>query len=209
LPSSRYRTTAIIIVLLVMLLSPLLGAAACAQDVSNAIENYRVYANAAALDDKCTILKPDERAVLNVHRDGLVSLIGRTDRRFAATKKSALDSTSRSAAETAGCDGAGPEVRAVYEDTVAINLALNPSLLTIAMNVGERCKAMSAAENGTLMQAWSNVGADVVKNYSTSIRLKYLVHERSAEQAAEKVPCSSARNTVEVALKLARQLLHQ
>jgi hypothetical protein len=192
-----------------MLLLPFLAAAACAQDVSGAIENYRVYANAAALDDKCTILKSDERAVLNVHRDGLVSLIERTDRRFAGMKKPALDSASRSTAESTGCDGAGPEVRAVYEDTVALNLALNPSLLTIAMNVGERCKAMSAAENGTLMQAWNNAGADVVKNYSTSIRLKYLVHERSAEQAAEKVPCSGARSTVAVALKLARQLLHQ
>jgi hypothetical protein len=194
---------------LVTLFSPFLGAAACAQDVSNAIENYRVHANAAALDDKCKILKPDERAVLNTFRDGLVGFIGRADPRFASAKKPALDIASRSVAETAGCDHAGVEVRDAYEDTVATNLATNPALLTIVMNVGERCKAISAADNATLMQAWGNAGNDVVRNYSSSIRLKYIVHERAAEQAAEKVPCSDARRTIEVALKLARQLLHQ
>jgi hypothetical protein len=158
-----------------------------------------------ALDDKCKILKPDERAVLNTFRDGLVGFIGRADPRFTAAKNPALDIASRSAAESAGCDHAGVEVRDAYEDTVATN----PALLTIAMNVGERCKAISAADNATLMQAWGNAGNNVVRNYSSSIRLKYIVHERAAEQAAEKVPCSDARRTIEVALKLARQLLHQ
>jgi hypothetical protein len=209
LPLSRCRTTAIVIALSILLSSPLLGAAACAQDVSDAIGNYRVHAKAAALDDKCKVLKSDERAVLNTFGDGLVGLIGRTDRRFASTKKPALDIASRSAAEAAGCDGAAAEVRGVYEDVVAANLATNPALLTIAMSVGERCKAISTADNATLMRAWVNAGGDVVRNYSNSIRQKYLARQPAAEQAAEKVPCSDARSTIAVALALARQLLHQ
>jgi hypothetical protein len=190
-----------------MLFSSLLGAAARAQDVSGAIENYRAQANAAALDDKCTILKPDERAVLNTFRDGLAGFIAQRDTGFAPTKKPALDVASRSAAQTAGCADAAIEVRGVYEDAMATNLAIKPALLTIAMSVGERCKAISAAHHTTLMQAWTNFGNDVVRNYSALIRVKYLLREHAAEQTAEKIPCSDAPRSIESALTLARQIL--
>lgn len=192
-----------------MLFSSPLGGGARAQEVGGAIENYRTQAKAAALDDKCTILKPDERAVMNAFREGLAGFIAQRDADFASTNKLALDAAGRAAAQTAGCDGAGTEVRGVYEDTVATNLAMKPALLTVAISVGERCKAISSADNGALMQAWTNLGNDVVKNYSAVIRVKYLLHAHAAEQAAEKVPCSDARRTIDAALTLARQILHR
>jgi hypothetical protein len=70
---------------------------------------------------------------------------------------------------------------------MATNLAIKPALLTVAMSVGERCKAISSADNGILMQAWISLGNDVVKNYNAVIRVKYLLHAHAAEQAAGKV----------------------
>jgi hypothetical protein len=180
-----------------------------AEEVSNVIKNYRAQVRSAALDDKCTILKPDERAVLNAFREGLSAFIKQKDASFASSKKTSLDTESRSAAKTIECDKAAAEVRDVYEDTIAANLSIKPALLTIAMSAGERCKVISQEDDSTLMRAWSNLGGEVVKKYSTSIRLKYLMHVRAAEQPAEKVPCSDARRTIDVALTLARQVLRQ
>ncbi len=191
-----------------MLSSLSLEASASAEDVSGAIENYRAQASAAALDDKCAILKPDERAVLKAFRDGLVGFIGQKNARFVSVEKQAVDAASRSVAQTGECENAAASVRGVYEDTVATNLAIKPALLTVAMSVGESCKAISAADNGILMQAWTSLGNEVVKDYSAAIRIKYLLHAHAAEQAAEKVPCSDARRTVDAALSLARQVPH-
>jgi hypothetical protein len=185
------------------------GAPASAEELNNAIEKYRAQVNAAALDDKCKILRPDERAVLNAFREGLAAFIKQKDANFASSQKPSLDVASRAAAQSAECDMAAVEVKDVYDDTVATNLSMKPALLTMAMNVGERCKVISQKDNHTLMQAWVNLGGEVVKNYSTSVRLKYVLHERAAEQSAKTVPCSDARRTIDVALTLAREVLRQ
>jgi hypothetical protein len=180
-----------------------------AEEANNAVENYRAQVNAAALDDKCTILKPDERAVLNAFREGLAAFIGQKDTRFKSSKKPSLDMESRLAAQVAECDKAATPVRDVYEDTVATKLSMEPALLTIAMSQGERCKVISQDDNSTLMRAWVKHMADVAKKYSASIKLKYLLHVNAAEQPAAKVTCSEARQNISAALKLAREILRQ
>lgn len=207
LPTPRRLAAYIGLFLAVSSFSLFSRTSAGAEDVSNAIENYRAQVSSAALDDKCKILKPEEGAVLNAFREGLAAFLGQKDASFASSKKLSLDAESRSAAQVAECDKAAIKVRDVYEDTVATNLSIKPALLTIAMSAGERCKVISQEDDNTLMRAWTNLGGEVVKKYSASIRLKYLMHERAAEQPAEKVPCSDARQTIDVALTLARQVL--
>jgi len=205
---SRFLPGNIIFSCLVGLILLLDGRPTYGKDISNALENYRTQADSAALDDRCKVLTPDERSVLNVYREGLTAFIQANEAGFASSKAS-IDSESRAAAQTAHCDKASITVRSVYEETVATKLSLRPALLSMAMNLGERCNVISKEDDNTLMRAWAQMGNDVVKQYNASIRARYVVHEAAAEQQSQKLPCSDARQTIDLALKLASQVLHQ
>ena len=164
--------------------------------------------SAVSLDDHCTVLTPIERNVLNTYRDRLVGFIRANDAGFASAKPS-IDAQGSAAATATSCDAAVIPVRGAYEDVVATNLSLKSALLTFAMNLGERCKTISKADDSTLMQAWVQYSNDITKHYSASIRAKYVLHNVAAEQRAQSLACSDSRPTIDAALKLAAVILQQ
>jgi len=149
------------------------------------------------LDDRCALLDPGQRRILEDYRQALESAATAHDPGFPSVTNTAVETD----AAAIDCPQARVLVRDAYEDALAALSAAKTAPLTLAMNVGERCVALSDENKRDLMAAWRRDADEVARRFNARIRMKYVMYERAYDSEADLVPCSRARAVVQSALQ--------